>query len=109
MTPQARIIGIRELETKEFGHVPQRHLEIDWLYATCLYELFDCSILSDARWDQLTAHLWKFKGRLTPYFKGCVPLDCLQSSTGSGIDWDAENSIPAMVKAGCEELLPFLM
>jgi hypothetical protein len=103
MTPVERFEQIKSLETAEFAHRPTRHLEVDWLYATCLYELFDTSILSDGRWDELTAFMWKFRARLTPYFRGCVPLSCLQSSTGSGIDWD--HDIPALVKAGCQEMV----
>jgi hypothetical protein len=92
----------------QFGVVPQRHLEVAWLYASCMYEVFDQSVMTDATWDRLTAHLFKFQNRLTPYFRHCVSIDCLKASTGSGIDWDRPESVPWMVRRGCEELLPQL-
>lgn len=92
-----------KLETCDFGHVPTKDLERGWLLATCLYEQFDKSGLSDARWDALTAYLFKFRGRLSPYFTWCVPIECLQSSTGSGIDW--KEGIPALNVKTCLELI----
>lgn len=104
MTPHERMENLRRIETVEdFGHIPTKDLERGWLLATCLYEKWDRSGLSDGKWDALTAHMWKFKGRLSPYFTWCVPMSCLQSSTGSGIDW--ENDLPALVDAACKEIV----
>lgn len=104
MTPLERMDQLGRIEQcEDLGHVPTKDLERAWLLATCLYEKWDRSGLSDAKWDALTAHLWKFRGRLSPYFLGAVPLECLQSSTGSGIAWDA--GIPALVDISCQEIV----
>lgn len=103
MTPADRVALLKRIEHDEFGTIPTKDLERGWLLATCLYEKWDCSVLSDGRWDALSAHLWKFRGRLSPYFTWSVPMDCLQSSTGSGIDWT--QGIPALVMASAAEIL----
>jgi hypothetical protein len=103
MTPAERLAALARLETEDFGKIPTKDLERGWLLATCLYEKWDKSGLSDGRWDALTAHMWKFKGRLSPYFCRYVPMACLQSSTGSGLDWN--EGIPALVMESCKEIV----
>lgn len=103
MTPAKRVENLRRIETTDFGKIPTKDLERGWFLATCLYERWDRSGLTDARWDALTAHLWKFRGRLSPYFTWYVPAGCLQSSTGSGVDW--EDGMGALVDASCAEIV----
>lgn len=103
MSPAERMAKLKLIEVEDFGKIPTKDLERGWLLATCLYEKWDRSGLSDARWDELTAHLWKFRGRLSPYFKWAVPEDCLKSSTGSGIDWS--EGLPALVDASVAEIV----
>jgi hypothetical protein len=58
-----------------------------WLRATAAYELHNTAIIDDAKWDALTQTLRDNYDRLDPYLKDAIPLACLQSSTGSGVDW----------------------
>lgn len=95
--------NLAHIEATDFGMIPTKDLERGWLLATCLYEKLDRSGLTDSRWDALTAHMWKFRGRLSPYFTWCVPMECLKSSTGSGIDW--ERDIPALVLKSALEIV----
>lgn len=62
-------------------------LEKLWLRAVCCYEVLDAPIMSDGEWDELTKTLVSRWSELSSVFRHCVPLACLASSTGSGIDW----------------------
>lgn len=68
---------------------------LQWLRATAAYEILDTPIISDSEWDHLTILLRDNYEQLDPYLKEAIPLDCLVSSTGSGINWD--DGLPAIV------------
>ncbi len=60
-----------------------------WLRATAAYELHSTPIMSDAEWDSLTRFLFEHYEELDVYLKAVIPFECLQSSTGSGVNWHA--------------------
>lgn len=64
-----------------------RELGLLWLRATAAYELLDNPILSDAAWDKLTKTLLDNYAELDVYLRGAIPHNCLESSTGSGVNW----------------------
>lgn len=66
-----------------------------WLRATAAYELHSTPIISDAEWDRLTRFLFEHYEELDVYLKAAIPLECLQSSTGSGVNWRA--GIPRLI------------
>ncbi len=87
MTRQERLQRLQDLEALDIRQVPLRRLEVAWIDATALYEVLDAGVMSDDLWDRLTKHLWAHRAKLSPYFRHAVPMSCLQSSTGSGVDW----------------------
>jgi hypothetical protein len=95
MTRDQRLARLKTLESVDFSKVPTIDLERAWLDATCLYEVLDDAGMSDDCWDRLTKHLWTHRNRLSSPFKHAVPIACLKSSTGSGIDW--QRGIPQLV------------
>lgn len=77
---------------------PIKDLERLWLECTCYYAVFDDNVMEDTHWDRLTRELWERQGELSPYFRNCVPLGCLESSTASGIEWEV--GLPRVVVDG---------
>jgi len=73
----------------------RNHLEHAWLDSSYLYEHAHCSAMTDSGWDALTRFLNKNWKNLSPYFRHAVPRSCLQSSTASGVNWNA--GVPLLV------------
>lgn len=65
-----------------------------WLRATAAYEVLDEPIMSDVEWDALTIVLRDNYEQLDPYLRTAIPRECLESSTGSGINWS--RGLPAI-------------
>ena len=82
-----RIARLMAVQVETFASTPLRTLEITWLDATCLYEMHDNGMMPDGVWDMLSKYLYRQRNKLSPYFRHSVPMACLESSTGSGIDW----------------------
>lgn len=103
-TPEERKAQLKEMEARAFDTFPLRYLEVMWIDATCLYELYDEPALSDGTWDRLTKYLLERREDLTPYFRESVPMACLEAFTGSGIDWT--KGVPALAAAALDPNAP---
>ena len=91
---------------RSFEEFTLRKLELTWIDATCLYEVYDTPVLSDASWDKLTRYLAPRYPHLSSYFRYAVPEENLISTTGSGIDW--ASGILALSVANCKIIISML-
>ena len=83
---------VSEYTTKELGMI--------WLYCSCMYERWTVDPpLTDSQWDLLTVHLRTLHQHMDAPLKWAIPIEALQSSTASAVNWG--NGLAKIVDDNC--------